>query len=158
MAFMNILSKCELFLDSKCAFTPDANEALCANDLHVKLMQRRDRQSCGAIRANGANYAVQIESLGRELKNLNVSGYSRRVNQSGACSSSDMITSGGRKSETTMEDNINRGCMWVPGAVRYYFVLLQKQEYILQRDWSCLAEAPPMTQIRVCCVVNFTRE
>ncbi len=25
---------------------------------------------------------------------------------------------------------IYRGCMWVPGAVRYYFVLLQKQEYI----------------------------
>ncbi len=50
------------------------------------------------------------------------------------------------------------GCMWVPGAVRYYFVLLQKQEYILQRDWSCLAEAPPMTRIRICCVVNFTRE
>ncbi len=40
----------------------------------------------------------------------------------------------------------------------YIFVLLQKQEYILQRDWSCLAEAPPMTRIRVCCVVNFTRE
>ncbi len=30
----------------------------------------------------------------------------------------------------------------------------------MQPDWSCLAEAPPMTQIRVCCVtlVNFTRE
>ncbi len=40
MAFMNILSKRELFLDSKGAFTPDANEALRANDLHVKLMQR----------------------------------------------------------------------------------------------------------------------
>ncbi len=42
----------------------------------------------------------------------------------------------------------------------YIFVLLQKQEYILQPDWSCLAEAPPMTRIRVCCVtlVNFTRE
>ncbi len=40
----------------------------------------------------------------------------------------------------------------------YIFVLLQKQEYILQRDWSCLAEAPPMTRIRICCVVNFTRE
>ncbi len=34
----------------------------------------------------------------------------------------------------------------------------KKQEYILQPDWSCLAEAPPMTRIRVCCVVNFTRE
>ncbi len=36
------------------AFTPDANEALSANDLHVKTMQRRDRQSCGAIRVNEA--------------------------------------------------------------------------------------------------------
>ncbi len=26
--------------------------------------------------------------------------------------------------------------MWVPGAVRYYFILLQKQEYILQWNWS----------------------
>ncbi len=41
-----------------------------------------------------------------ELKNLNFGGYSRRVNQSGACSSSDVITSGGRKSETTMEDKV----------------------------------------------------
>ncbi len=40
------------------------------------------------------------------LKNLNFGGYSRRVNQSGACSSSDIITSGGRKSETTMEDKV----------------------------------------------------
>ncbi len=40
------------------AFTPDANEALRANDLHVKSMQRRDRQSCGAIRVN---YAARIE-------------------------------------------------------------------------------------------------
>ncbi len=39
----------------------------------------------------------------RELKNLNFGGYSRRVNQSGACSSSDVITSGGRKS---MEDKL----------------------------------------------------
>ncbi len=29
-----------------------------------------------------------------------------RVDQSGACSSSDMITSGGRKSKTTMEDKL----------------------------------------------------
>ncbi len=39
------------------AFTPDANEALRANDLHVKSMQRCNRQSCGAIRAN---YAARI--------------------------------------------------------------------------------------------------
>ncbi len=42
----------------------------------------------------------------RELKNLNFGGYSRRVNQSGACSGSDVITSGPRKSETTMEDKL----------------------------------------------------
>ncbi len=101
-----------IFLDSKGAFTPDANEALRANDLHVKLRQRHDRKSCGAIRANGAIYVARIEHLGRftrnscELKNLNFGGYSRRVNQSGACSSSDVITSGGRKSETTMEDKL----------------------------------------------------
>ncbi len=41
-----------------------------------------------------------------KLKNLNFGGYSRRVNQSGACSGSDVITSGGRKSETTMEDKV----------------------------------------------------
>ncbi len=41
-----------------------------------------------------------------ELKNLKFGGYSHRVNQSGACSSSDVITSGGRKSETTMEDKV----------------------------------------------------
>ncbi len=51
-------------------------------------------------------------------------GYLRRVNQSGACSSSDVITSGGRKSEKNNGGQINRGCMWVPGAVRYYFILL----------------------------------
>ncbi len=33
------------------AFTPDANKALRVNDLHVNSMQRRDRQSCGAIHA-----------------------------------------------------------------------------------------------------------
>ncbi len=48
-------------------------------------MQRRERQSCGNL----------------ELKNLNFGGYSRRVNQSGACSSSDVITS-----ETTMENKV----------------------------------------------------
>ncbi len=42
----------------------------------------------------------------RKLKNLNFGGYSRRINLSGACSSSEVITSGGRKSETTMEDKL----------------------------------------------------
>ncbi len=66
------------------AFTPDVNEALSGSDLHVKSMQRREM---------------------RELKNLNFGGYSRRVNQSGACSRSDVITSGGRN-PTTIEDKI----------------------------------------------------
>ncbi len=97
-------------------------------------IQRRDRQSCGAIHPNGTNYAARIERLtrhSRELKNLNFGGYSRRVNQSGACSSSDVITSGDRKSETTMEDKLIMLYVGsLPGAVRYYFELLQKQEYI----------------------------
>jgi len=37
---------------------------------------------------------------------FNFGGYSRRANQSGACSSSDVITRGGRKSEKTMEDKL----------------------------------------------------
>ncbi len=37
------------------AFTPDGNEALCTNYLHVMSMQKRNRQSCGVIRANEAN-------------------------------------------------------------------------------------------------------
>ncbi len=85
-------------------FTPDTNEALRANDLHVKSIQRLDRQSCGT---NNKNYAARIERLGhlmRKFKNVNFGGYSCHVNQSGACSSSDVITNGGRKSEKTMED------------------------------------------------------
>ncbi len=66
-------------------------------------MQRCDRQFCGTI---CANEAAQIERLTRQLKNLNFGGYSRHVNQSGACSSSDVIMSGGRKSKTTMEDKV----------------------------------------------------
>ncbi len=53
---------------------------------------------------NPAALFARMRRLTRELKNLNFGGYSRRVNQSGACSSSDVITSGGRKSQTTMED------------------------------------------------------
>ncbi len=69
-------------------------------------MQRREIQSCGAIRANKAARIERFFLDLRELKNLNFGGYSRRVNQSGACSSSDVIRSGGRKSETTMEDKV----------------------------------------------------
>ncbi len=53
----------------------------------------------------GASLSISKWRL-RELKNLNFGGYSRRVKQSGACSSSDVITSGGRKSKTTMEDKL----------------------------------------------------
>ncbi len=52
------------------------------------------------------NPAARIERLMRELKKLNVGGYSCRVNQSGACVSSDVITCGGRKSKTTMDDKL----------------------------------------------------
>ncbi len=69
-------------------------------------MQRRDKQSCGAIRMNEAARIKRLGRLTRELKNLHFGGYSRHINQSGACSSSDMITSGGRKSEKTMEDKL----------------------------------------------------
>ncbi len=97
-------------LELKGVFTPDANEALSVGDLHVKSMQRRDRQSCGAIRANEAvrmtRRELSVWGVWHELKNLNFGGYSCRVNQSGACSSSDVITSRGRKSEKTMEDKL----------------------------------------------------
>ncbi len=73
------------------------------------------------------NYAVRIERLGRltresrEWKNLNFGGYSRRVNQSGACSSSDVITSGRIKSETTMEDKL---IVVVCGSLELYDITL----------------------------------
>ncbi len=55
-------------------------------------MQRCERQSRGAI---CANEAAQIERFFRVIRE-----------KSGACSSSDVITSRGRKSETTMEDKV----------------------------------------------------
>ncbi len=55
-----------------------------------------------------ANYAVWIGRLTRDSRcaswKILTGGYSHRVNQSGVCCSSDVIMSGGRKSETTMED------------------------------------------------------
>ncbi len=62
-------------------------------------MRRYSREWGGA---NGANYMARI---GR-LTNLNFGRYSHHVNQSGACSNSNVIRSGGRKSETTMEDKL----------------------------------------------------
>ncbi len=67
-------------------------------------MQRREYTSCGAVRMNEAERIERFGHLLRELKNLNFGGYSCCVNQSGACSSSDVITSG--------------GCMWIPGPVQ----------------------------------------
>ncbi len=55
------------------------------------------------LRKLSVGRAIHVNSA---KKNLNFDGYSRPVNQSGACSSSDVITSGGRKSETTMEDKL----------------------------------------------------
>ncbi len=48
---------------------------------------------------------ARIERLGR-FRRFEKSEFWRRINQSGACSSSDVIMSGGRKSETTMEDKV----------------------------------------------------
>ncbi len=97
----------------------------------------------------------QCES--RELKNLNFGGYSRRVNQSGACSSSDVITSGGRKSQTTMDDKV---IVVVCGYPELYIHLhtFTKTGIHFATRLELPAEAPPMRRIRVCFVVNFTRE
>ncbi len=113
----------------------------------LKSMQRRERQSCGA---NGALFS-------RELKNLNFGGYSRRVNQSGACSSSDVITSGGRKSQTTMEDKVIVVVCGYPELYKHLRTFTKTGIHFATR-LELPAEAPPMTRIRICCVVNFTRE
>ncbi len=93
----------------------------------------------------------------RELKNLNFGGYSRRFNQSGACSSSDVITSGGRKSETTMEDKL---IVVVCGYPELYditsYFYRNKNTFCNETGAAC--RSPHMTRIHVCCVVNFTRE
>ncbi len=103
---------------------------------------------------------ARIERLARysrELKNLNFGGYSRRVNQSGACSSSDVITSEGRKSQTTMEDKL---IMAVCGTRSCTIPLrtFTKTAIKLATRLELPAEAPPMTRIHVCCVANFTSE
>ncbi len=67
------------------------------------------------------NPAAISARMRRELINLNFGGYSRRVNQSGACSSSDVITSGGRKSKTTMEDKL----IWLYVGTRSCTILLR---------------------------------
>ncbi len=79
------------------------------------------------------------------------------VYQSGACSSSDVITSGGRKSETTMEDKV---IVVVCGYPELYIHLrtFTKTGIHFATRLELPAEAPPMTRIRICCVVNFTRE
>ncbi len=92
-----------------------------------------------------------------ELKNLNFGGYSRRVNQSGACSSSDVITSGGRKSQTTMEDKVIVVVCGYPELYIHLRTFTKTGTHFATR-LELPAEAPPMTRIRICCVVNFTRE
>ncbi len=93
---------------SKGAFTPDVNEAF-ARMIYM-LSQCKDAiDNPAALFARITRCELSVwrdirES--RQLKNLKFGGYSRHVNQSGACSSSDVITSGGRKSETTMEDKL----------------------------------------------------
>ncbi len=103
------------------------------------------------------NYAARIERLMRYLKNLNFGGYSRHGNQSGACSSSDVITSGGRKSQTTMEDKL---IVVVCGYAELYDTTsyFYKNRNTFRNETGAAAEAPPMTRIHVCCVANFTRE
>ncbi len=49
---------------------PDANGALRTNDLHVKSMQRRDRQSCGTIRANEAARMTRFSRITRHELNV----------------------------------------------------------------------------------------
>ncbi len=61
---------------------------------------------CKAVKDNPAARIECLTCNSHECKNLNFGGYSRRLNQSGACSSTDMITSGCRKFETTMEDKV----------------------------------------------------
>ncbi len=136
-------SLASLYLFEQClkgAFTPDVNDANRANDLHVKSMQRR---SCGAIRASWKIWTLADIRAALTNQELALAVTS--------------ITSGGRKSQTTMEDKC---IVVVCGYLELYIHLhtFTKTGIHLQRDWSCLAEAPPMTRIRVCCVVNFTRE
>ncbi len=113
-------------------------------------MQRRERQSCGAIRTNEAARMAQIEwFFFFRAKNLNFGGYQELALA---------VTSLWAEAENPKQQ-WRTNLLWLNVGTRrciYIFLLLQKQEYILQRDWSCLAEAPPMTRIRVCCVVNFT--
>ncbi len=66
--------------------------------MQIDFLRHDSHEWCGANDTISANDAARIERFGRlpretrELKNLNFGGYSRHVNQSGACSSSDVIT------------------------------------------------------------------
>ncbi len=135
---------------------------------------------------NGESRA-RIEHFLRASWKIWILAYIRaRLNQSGACSSSDVITSGGRKSETTMEDKLivvvcvyTRSFMILlrifiktginiiksifiktvpdPNGLSCRIICCNPTETQQRVLCPCLAEAPPMTRIRVC-VVNFTRE
>ncbi len=75
---------------------------------------------------NGANYAAQIERLGRltrysrELKNLDFGGYSRRVNQSGACSSSNVLRAEAENPKQQWRTNL----LWLYVGTRSCTILL----------------------------------
>ncbi len=71
-----------------------------------KLSQDRWKSFLRCVHTRRKWSLTILRRYSRELKNLNFGGYSRRINQSGACSSSDDITCGGRKSETIMEDKV----------------------------------------------------
>ncbi len=132
-----------------------------ARMIYMLSQCRCDRQSCGAIRAN---YAARIERLGRlpcesrKLKMFYFGGYSRRVNQLGVCSSSDVITSGGRKSQTTMEDKlIGLVCEYAELCDTTSYFYKNRNTFCNETGAACRSP-PPMMRIHVCCVVNFTRE
>ncbi len=83
------------------------------------------------------------------MKNLNFGGYSRRVNQSGACSSSDVITSGGRKSETTMYKGA-----FTPDANRANDLHVKSIQVVLAADCSAVTSRMYVTYVRHVCVTT----
>ncbi len=84
-----------------------------------------------------------------ELKNLNFGGYLRRANQSGACSSSDVIMSGGRKSETTMEDKLFVVACGYPELYDTTSYFYKNRNKFCNETGAAWQDAPPMTQIRL---------
>ncbi len=82
--------------------------------------------------------------------------YSRRINQSGACSSSDVIMSRGRKSQTTMEDKlIEVVCGYLELYDTTTFFSKTGIDFATRLELPGRSPPPPMTRILVCCVVNL---